>query len=206
MIWSACVFYLDLLEYDCCTSRHRPQSERNCIRQQYREDFIGLPIPTKQIQFPDTSQQKQHNVSLADCLPHLHVLDNRQHCAQLSDACWTPDREQGELEQMFLMRSQSVCSWSSNALTLNHIAFKLCCSVISKSCQDGITTQQQSMSHPRYLVNNDNLYSGQWTGMAMMVGWCCHTRFMTCMYYPGIPGAGGEMNLSRFANAVQSHS
>lgn len=131
------IFYLELLEYDCCTSRHRPQSERNCIRQQYREDFIGLPIPMKQIQFPDTSQQKQNNVSLAGCLPHLHVLDNRQHCAQLSDACWTPDREQGELEQRFLMRLQSVCSWSCNACTLNHIAFKLCCSVISN--QDGIT-------------------------------------------------------------------
>ena len=69
------IFYLELLEYDCCTSRHRPQSERNCIRQQYREDFIGLPIPTKQIQFPDKSQQKQHNFPNVS-LPHLHLLDN----------------------------------------------------------------------------------------------------------------------------------
>ena len=75
VIWCACVFYLELLEYDCCTSRHRPQSERNCIRQQYREDFIGLPIPTKQIQFPDKSQQKQHNFPNVS-LPHLHLLDN----------------------------------------------------------------------------------------------------------------------------------
>ena len=47
----------------------------NCIRQQYREDFIGLPIPTKQIQFPDKSQQKQHNFPNVS-LSHLHVLDN----------------------------------------------------------------------------------------------------------------------------------
>ena len=159
------------------------------------------PIP-RQISTKTTQFSKCKFASLA----FVGQWACRQHCAQLSDAGWTPDRERGELEQRFLMILQSVCSWSSNALTLNHIAFKLCCSVISKSCQDGITTQQQSMSHPRYLVNNDNLYSGQWTGMATMVGSCCHTRFMTCMYYPSIPGAGGELNFARLANAVQSHS
>ena len=48
-IWfySLAFFYQDLLEYYYCS--RQPQSDTNCIRQRYWENFIRFPIP---IQFP----------------------------------------------------------------------------------------------------------------------------------------------------------